>query len=385
MRAIRKIGRMSRELEAEEAFGSSRFCSVGAAVVAVGAAGSMYSANKASKSQDKATAAQSRAAEESNALAKERFDWERDVYEKDTKPLQQEDQALKKRIIESQLSQADKQSQFADEQNAYYKENYRPIESKMAQEAMQYDSGENIAKRSGMAAAGVNQQFSNAAGQQSRLMGRYGLSSSGAFKNQARSQALATVGAQNGAAFDTMDRAIALRAGAANFGKGMPNTAASYYGGSTNSSNSASNASTAALGNQMASTSGMSGAYGSMIGATNAYGNQMANAYNAQAQQWGQVASGIGQMTGGLANYFSKNSDPTVMGAIGGMLSDRRAKKNIRRVGETDEGLPIYTYEYKDGGPTQMGVIAQEVAEVKPEAVVPHESGMMAVDYSKID
>lgn len=320
MRAIRKIGRMSRELEAEEAFGSSRFCSVGAAVVAVGAAGSMYSANKASKSQDKATAAQSQAAAESNALAKERFDWERDVYEKDTKPLQQEDQALKKRIIESQLSQADKQSQFADEQNAYYKENYRPIESKMAQEAMQYDSGENIAKRSGMAAAGVNQQFSNAAGQQSRLMGRYGLSSSGAFKNQARSQALATVGAQNGAAFDTMDRAIALRAGAANFGKGMPNTAASYYGGSTNSSNSASNASTAALGNQMTSTSGMSGAYGSMIGATNAYGNQMANAYNAQAQQWGQVSSGIGQMTGGLANYFSKNSDPTFMGAIGGMF-----------------------------------------------------------------
>lgn len=384
MRAIRKIGHMSRELEANEAFGSSRFCSVG---VAVGAAvvGSAYSASKASKSQDKATAAQSRAAEESNALAKERFDWERQVYEQDTKPLQQEDQALKKRIIESQLSQADKQSQFADEQNAYYKENYRPIESKMAQEAMQYDSGENIAKRSGMAAAGVNQQFSNAAGQQSRMMGRYGLSSSGAFKNQARSQALATVGAQNGAAFDTMDRAIALRAGAANFGKGMPNTAASYYGGSTNSSNSASNASTAALGNQMASTSGMSGAYGSMIGATNAYGNQMANVYNAQAQQWGQVASGLGSMAGGGASYLNSTSSPTFMGMVGGMLSDRRAKKNIRRVGQTDDGLPIYTYEYKDGGPTQMGVIAQEVAEVKPEAVVPHESGMLAVDYSKID
>ena len=320
MRAIRKIGHMSRELEAEETFGSSRFCSVGAAVVAVGAAGSMYSANKASKSQDKATKAQAQAAAESNELARERFDWERQVYEQDTRPLQQEDQALKKRIIESHLSQAEKQSKFADEQNAYYKDTYRPIESKMAQEAMEYDSGENIAKRSGMAAANVNQQFSNAAGQQSRLMGRYGLSSAGALKNQARGQALATVGAQNGAAFDTMDKAIALRAGAANFGKGMPNTAATYYSGSTNSANSASAASTGALVNQMASTSGMSGAYGNMINATNAYGNQMANVYNAQAQQWGQVSKGLGQMTGGLANYFSNNSDPTFMGAIGGMF-----------------------------------------------------------------
>lgn len=320
MRAIRKIGHMTRELGAEEAFGSSRFCSVGAAVVAVGAAGSMYSANKASKSQDKATAAQSRAAEESNALAKERFDWERQVYEQDTRPLQQEDQALKKRVIDSHLAQAEKQAQFADEQNAYYKETFQPVERKMVDEAMGYDSAANIDKRAGMAAANVNQQFSNAASQQSRMMGRYGLSSAGAFKNQARGQALATVGAQNGAAFDTMDKAISLRAGAANFGRNMPNTASSYYAGSTNSGNSASAASTGALANQMASTSGMSGAYGSMIGATNAYGNQMANAYNAQAQQWGQVASGIGQMTGGLANYFSKNSDPTVMGAIGGMF-----------------------------------------------------------------
>lgn len=384
MRAIRKIGHMSRELEADEAFGSSRFCSVG---VAVGAAvvGSVYTANKAAGAQKDATKAQSKAADESNALSKERFDWEKKVYEQDTRPMQLEDQALKKKVIDAQLAQSEKQAQFADEQNEYYEQTFKPVEQQMVKDASEYDSSANINKRSGMAAANVNQQFSNAAAQQSRLMGRYGLSSSGAFKNQARDQALATVGAQNGAAFDTMDKAISLRAGAANFGRNMPNTAASYYAGSTNSGNSASAASTGALSNQMASTSGMSGAYGNRISGINSYGNTMANVYNAQAQQWGSVASGLGSMAGGGASYINSTSNPTFMGLVGGMLSDRRAKKNIRRVGQTDDGLPIYTYEYKDGGPTQMGVIAQEVAEVKPEAVVPHESGMLAVDYSKID
>ena len=384
MRAIRKIGHMSRELEAEEAFGSSRFCSVGAAVGAA-VVGSVYSANKAAGAQKDATRAQAAAAADANALSAERLEWEKKVYEEDTKPLQQRDQELKERIINKQLDQADKQAQFADEQNAYYKETFQPVERKMVDEAMGYDSSANINKRAGMAAANVNQQFSNAAGQQSRLMGRYGLSSSGAFKNQARGQALATVGAQNGAAFDTMDKAISLRAGAANFGRNMPNTASSYYAGSTNSGNSASNASTAALSNQMASMTGMSGAYGDRISGINSYGNAMANVYKAQAQQWGGIASGLGSMAGGGASYINSTSSPTFMGLAGGMLSDRRAKKNIKRVGQTDDGLPIYTYEYKDGGPTQMGVIAQEVAEVKPEAVVPHESGMLAVDYSKID
>lgn len=51
------------------------------------------------------------------------------------------------------------------------------------------------------------------------------------------------------------------------------------------------------------------------------------------------------------------------------MPSDRRIKENIKRVGQTDDGLPIYTYTYKGGNTYHMGVMAQDVAEVKPEAV----------------
>jgi len=64
-------------------------------------------------------------------------------------------------------------------------------------------------------------------------------------------------------------------------------------------------------------------------------------------------------------------------------LSDIRAKQDIRRVGTTDAGLGVYTYRYKMGGPIQMGVIAQEVAEVIPDAVMSI-GGLLHVDYSRI-
>lgn len=65
------------------------------------------------------------------------------------------------------------------------------------------------------------------------------------------------------------------------------------------------------------------------------------------------------------------------------MMSDKRLKKNIKKVGKTDGGLNIYTYEYIWGGPTQMGVMAQDVEKVDPSAVV-EVAGYKAVNYSKV-
>lgn len=63
-----------------------------------------------------------------------------------------------------------------------------------------------------------------------------------------------------------------------------------------------------------------------------------------------------------------------------GLMSDRRLKTDIKRVGETEGGTPIYTYRYKSGGPVQMGVMAQDV----PEAAFMTDSGYLAVDYSEV-
>lgn len=66
-----------------------------------------------------------------------------------------------------------------------------------------------------------------------------------------------------------------------------------------------------------------------------------------------------------------------------GRFSDERLKSDVRRVGTTDDGLPVYVYRMGDG-PTQMGVMAQEVEEREPEAVSTHTSGYKMVDYDRV-
>jgi len=64
--------------------------------------------------------------------------------------------------------------------------------------------------------------------------------------------------------------------------------------------------------------------------------------------------------------------------------SDEKVKENVKRVGKTDDGLPIYTYNLIGSPKTQMGVMAQEVEKKKPKALGPKMNGIMTVDYSKI-
>ena len=88
------------------------------------------------------------------------------------------------------------------------------------------------------------------------------------------------------------------------------------------------------------------------------------NQYQAQAQQ-------AGAMNGGLFG---------LLGTGLSLFSDERLKMNIRRVGQTDEGTPVYTYQYIWGGPVMMGVIAQDV----PDAAEMDPSGFLRVDYAKV-
>ena len=75
-------------------------------------------------------------------------------------------------------------------------------------------------------------------------------------------------------------------------------------------------------------------------------------------------------------------------GTLGGTflsgLSDERAKMNAKKIGKTDSGHNVYTYEYKDApGIKQMGVMAQEVEKKRPDAVHVY-NRMKHVDYGKI-
>jgi hypothetical protein len=65
-------------------------------------------------------------------------------------------------------------------------------------------------------------------------------------------------------------------------------------------------------------------------------------------------------------------------------MSDRRLKTNITRLGALDDGLGVYSYRYIWGGPEQTGVMADEVAALRPEALGPVVGGFSTVDYGAL-
>jgi hypothetical protein len=313
--------------------------SVVAAAVVTSAVLSYDAAGNAVDAQNRATDAAMTAADRQARLAEDQFKWNKETYERDVAPAQREAQRIQSELANESLAASKQQRQFSDEQRQYYKDTFQPIEKKVADEAMNYDSQENVDRRSGIAAANVNQQFSNARGQSARLAGRYGLGST-AFSGPAgaseRAQALGTAGAATGAAFDTMDKGIGLRAGAANFGRNMPNTAATFGTIGNQSASVGSGAATAGLNSGITGANFMNGATGNYINQigqsaglqVGALQNQ-ANSFNAQAAGFGMFAGGLlGNKTAQTAlsngwdkmsNWFSGSSTPVVDAGVTAM------------------------------------------------------------------
>jgi hypothetical protein len=65
------------------------------------------------------------------------------------------------------------------------------------------------------------------------------------------------------------------------------------------------------------------------------------------------------------------------------MMSDRRAKEDIERVGELRNGLPVYVFRYKGDGTPQIGLMADDVEQLHPEAVAMGSDGYKRVDYAR--
>jgi hypothetical protein len=65
-----------------------------------------------------------------------------------------------------------------------------------------------------------------------------------------------------------------------------------------------------------------------------------------------------------------------------GKLSDVRAKENVTPVGKLDDGQKVYAYNYKGDPTPEIGLLAQEVEKVRPEAVATGPDGLKRVDYA---
>lgn len=73
------------------------------------------------------------------------------------------------------------------------------------------------------------------------------------------------------------------------------------------------------------------------------------------------------------------------MGGDGDLIeSDVRLKTDIKQVGSTVYGLPVYQFRYITGSDRFEGVMAQDVLEVRPDAVVIGDDGFYRVNYAKL-
>lgn len=110
-----------------------------------------------------------------------------------------------------------------------------------------------------------------------------------------------------------------------------------------------------------------------ILGATQMGYDAALGAYNAQQ-------AGFGNMMGGLFSLGGAALSNPAAGAF--MFSDRKLKRNLKRVGTHAIGVGIYDYTML--GFPQRGVIAQEVQKVRPDLVTRHASGYLTVNYSEL-
>lgn len=102
-------------------------------------------------------------------------------------------------------------------------------------------------------------------------------------------------------------------------------------------------------------------------GIINSNYNQQLQNYQLQQQQQNALLGGLFGL--GAAGVYK--------------FSDRRLKKDIKKIGKTNDGQNLYSYKYKGTDIPQVGLMAQEVEKEYPDAVITTPSGYKAVNYDK--
>lgn len=190
--------------------------------------------------------------------------------------------------------------------------------------------------------------------------------------------ALAKAGAMTLAQRAARAEGLQLRAQAAGLGGNLTGATASFAAGASGTGG-------AALGANATGLQALN-AYGSSLGQqTQSFNSSMglaSNSYGAVGnlgmQEWLEKSK-VNQSNAAGANQLIG----TAMGAGASMMSDRRLKTNIAKLGTRRDGLGVYSFNYVWGGPRFVGVMADEVKQLYPAAVSQHQ-GYDAVDYAKL-
>lgn len=289
-------------------------------------------------------------------------------------PLQMEQLRFGLDSAKSAYSQSQEDRRYALERRGLQTQ----LQDRMVSQANEFNEPGRMEEMASQANADVDAAFSNVRGQSQRAMARRGINlSSGraAALDQSLNidQAMAKANAANRVraaarqeGYALTDRANNALAGYATQASGLTGAAAGF------------------------GASGLSLTNGALAGMNSGW-----SAVNSGAGQLGQNATGMfnSQMNAWVAGQNAKSeASGALTGALvqgGAMMfaaSDRRLKRDIKRVGTDDvTGLGIYEFRYVGDSPKRYrGVMADEVIRIAPDAVAQGDDGYMYVNYGAL-
>jgi hypothetical protein len=85
-----------------------------------------------------------------------------------------------------------------------------------------------------------------------------------------------------------------------------------------------------------------------------------------------------------IASFGMSTLNVETAAAFSNAFSDSRVKAGVVKVGTHPAGFGLYRFRYLWSETEYVGVIAQEVRELMPEAVACNENGILRVDYGAI-
>jgi hypothetical protein len=319
------------------------------------------------------------AAQANAALAEKAQTFSQDYFEKYIGPaLEQMKTESNSNIKRQDALYADSKSD-ADLSRQRYQKFGIPAEDKYFKMAQDFSAPEEEERQAGLAlgdvttAQGVRQQTLQ------RQLQASGVDPSSpaaisAMSDNTMMGAAAAAGAQTRARSAAKSLGMQLTSDAANFGRGGQSSVLAF--GQAAGGNA--NAAQGAAGAQLNSAPAGAGVVQNGIGlGLKGYGANL-DAYSglgkASMESQGAAASGLGNFLGTIGAAAMP---------IGG-LSDRRIKRNIMLVGQTESGHNIYDFEYlwSPPGKVERGVMAQDVLLLQPEAVSIDAAGFYRVDYN---
>ena len=249
-----------------------------------------------------------------------------------------------------------------------------------------------------MNTAGMEQQRQFGMGMQGRQQGWNEMLGSGQFQNAAQNQGYGQQLGQNAQNYGMFQGAGAQNfgqqqaAGSQNFNQGMQ---ASEYNNKLRQQQIAEQAMqrgmplnelNALLTGQQVGMPSMPNFSQSQRAGSVDYSGAANNQYNASLDAYNARQAGTQGIFSGLGSIGGAALGGPMGGALGSKLfSDRRLKRDIKRVGVLPSGLPVYTYRYVWGRKRHTGVMADEALRMFPKAVMRHWTGFFMVNYAEVN